>query len=138
MIANLYKYIEDLGESIITVKKSYDLELTGKVVGVSLPTSAANTALNNVINDYNDFLKRPDIYRYGNLDANINKSLTSYYQSLDKLKEIDAFIKTAPNKLTQSDLTNYAVLETAFNNSINLGLNLSRNGFTTHIYNAIK
>lgn len=135
--ANLFKYLEDLGEDMNSAKTSFDIAMLSKTMGTS-PSSTSKARLANIINDYNNFIKRPDAINYGALDPSINKSLDSYYDGIDKLKEIDKFIDYLPQKADVNALNQYSILTNSAGNTIDKGINLSREGFKNYIYEATK
>ncbi|MNW57526.1 hypothetical protein D3C74_353400 [compost metagenome] len=135
--ASLYKNLADLGDLIMTVKESYDLSMLNMLMGNSNSLNTSNDKLNGAINTYNGFLNRPDVVQYTPGDSDISQVMKYYYDAIDKLKEIDNFIRTTSMSSTTLPLE-YKLLNDSTSSLIYNGINLSDQKFSTYIYESIK
>lgn len=137
MKANLFKYLEDLGEGLMDTKRSYDLAMMSKMIGPSTQSTTAYNSLSISINNYNVFINRQDVLTYSSSDASINQILSSYYDTIDKLKEIDIFVNSASATDKNTPLK-YSILAESATNLANAGIKSSGTGFSKYIYEASK
>jgi len=137
MKANLFKYLEDLGEDLMETKQSYDIAMMSKMIGPSTQLNTAYGKLNSSINKYNEFINRQDVLNYSSSDATINQILANYFDSIDKLKELDLFANSAPIS-ENSTLIKYALIAESSANLAKTGIKSSGAGFSKYIYEASK
>lgn len=135
--ASMFKYLYDLGEDLSVTKSNFDAAMLDQGIGTHAGLPSAKTSLTNVINKYNEFIKRDDVIRYTPQDGSITQALKYYYDSIDKLKEMDLFISTL-TKYDNATITSYTVQAASVVNLINSGRSIAQSGFQKYIYEASK
>lgn len=118
-------------------KQSYDIAMMSKMIGPSTQLNTAYGKLNSSINKYNEFINRQDVLNYSSSDATINQILANYFDSIDKLIELNLFANSAPIS-ENSTLIKYALIAESAPNLAKTGMKSSGVGFSKYIYDASK
>ncbi|MCM3703783.1 stalk domain-containing protein [Paenibacillus macerans] len=138
--ANLYKDLEDLGENLNDVIKSYDLAILNIAANNSDDSQArlANTKMNFYINKYNEIIQRSDFIEFSKYDNNVHQTMNGYFDSLELLKQIDSLTYQFLSGNTPYNLDSYSNLADSVRNKINNSIKLSTNGYSSNINNSLK
>lgn len=134
--ANMYKYMEDLGENLNSLLNTYRFESITSSAGGNLSGYGTN-GLSQNISDYNTFINRQDVLSYGN-ESYANIALDNYYKAIDEIKLMDSLINTYSFKTNSSASNNFQTHLTLASNYINGGINQSSQGFIKWIYESGK
>ncbi|SDN28392.1 Copper amine oxidase N-terminal domain-containing protein [Paenibacillus jilunlii] len=134
--ANMYKYMEDLGENLNSLLNTYRFDSITSSVGGNI-SGSSTTGLSQNINDYNTFLNRQDVVSYSN-ESYANKALDDYYKAIDEIKIMESLINTNSFKTNSSASNNFQTHLTLASNYINDGIYQSSQGFMKWIYESGK
>lgn len=135
--ASMFKYLEDLGESLTFVKTGFDLDVVSITAGTNISNKNREN-LSTAVNDYNNFIKRSDVLNFGSTDPSIDKALNHYYNAIDGLKELDSIINSMPSNPNSTSLNNYFTKSDATSNEIYAGISIASEGFKVSIYEPLK